>query len=94
MPAEELKSQQALKDLYEGVSMTRTMLMKTFSKYGLQQVSPEGEKFDPNLHEAVFQIPREGAKYESGHVGHVAKIGYSLHGRPIRPAQVGVVKSS
>lgn len=74
--------------------MTQSMLLKTFAKHGLKPVSPEGEKFDPNLHEALFEIPQAGAKHEAGHVGHVAKIGYSLNGRPIRPAQVGVVKAS
>uniref|UniRef100_A0AC34QHM2 GrpE protein homolog n=1 Tax=Panagrolaimus sp. JU765 TaxID=591449 RepID=A0AC34QHM2_9BILA len=82
-----------IKGVLEGITMTKTVLLKTFEKHGLKKVDPEGEKFDPNLHEAVFEIPKEQTKYEPGQIGVVMKIGYSLHGRPIRPAQVGVVKS-
>uniref|UniRef100_A0A8R1DXZ8 GrpE protein homolog n=1 Tax=Caenorhabditis japonica TaxID=281687 RepID=A0A8R1DXZ8_CAEJA len=89
---EELESGgRALKDLFEGVSMTRTVLAKTFSKHGLVSVDPTNEKFDPNLHEAVFQIPSANAKQPVGHIEVCTKIGYSLKERPIRPAQVGVV---
>ncbi|EGT33510.1 hypothetical protein CAEBREN_10910 [Caenorhabditis brenneri] len=89
---EELESGgKALKDLFEGVSMTRTVLAKTFSKHGLVAVDPTNQKFDPNLHEAVFQIPSANAKQPVGHIEVCTKIGYSLKERPIRPAQVGVV---
>jgi len=81
-----------LKGLHEGISMTKLVLHKVFEKHGLKKVDPEGEKFDPNLHEALMEIPKENSKYEPGVVGVVMKTGYSLHGRPIRPAQVGVVK--
>uniref|UniRef100_A0A1I7UHU0 GrpE protein homolog n=1 Tax=Caenorhabditis tropicalis TaxID=1561998 RepID=A0A1I7UHU0_9PELO len=89
---EELESGgKAMKDLFEGVSMTRTVLAKTFSKHGLVAVDPTNQKFDPNLHEAVFQIPSANAKQPVGHIEVCTKIGYSLKERPIRPAQVGVV---
>ncbi|EFP09336.1 hypothetical protein CRE_25465 [Caenorhabditis remanei] len=89
---EELESGgKAMKDLFEGVSMTRTVLAKTFAKHGLVTVDPTNQKFDPNLHEAVFQIPSANAKQPVGHIEVCTKIGYSLKERPIRPAQVGVV---
>lgn len=56
---EELANNISLKNLFEGLEMTRTVLQKTFVKHGLKQISPEGEKFDPALHEAVFQIPKD-----------------------------------
>uniref|UniRef100_A0A914DMN7 GrpE protein homolog n=1 Tax=Acrobeloides nanus TaxID=290746 RepID=A0A914DMN7_9BILA len=84
----------AFKNLYEGVSMTKNVLLNTFKKHGLVPVLPEGQKFDPNLHEAIFEVPQEQTKYQPGHVAHVLKIGYSLHDRPVRAAQVGVVKMS
>lgn len=56
---EELDNNISLKNLFEGLEMTRTVLQKTFVKHGLKQISPEGEKFDPTLHEAVFQIPKD-----------------------------------
>ncbi|RCN27826.1 co-chaperone GrpE [Ancylostoma caninum] len=93
---EQLKTaDKTLVDLHEGIAMTRTVLFKTFKKHGLVPVSPLGEKFDPNLHEAVFQVPAgPDAKAEPGHIMHVSKIGYCLKERPIRAAQVGVVVDS
>jgi molecular chaperone GrpE len=49
----------ALKSVYDGISMTETSLLKAFAKHGLVQIRPEGQKFDPNLHEAVFEVPEE-----------------------------------
>ncbi|KAK5983158.1 hypothetical protein GCK32_014606, partial [Trichostrongylus colubriformis] len=55
---EQLESaDKTLADLHKGIVMTKTVLLKTFKKHGLVQVNPMGEKFDPNLHEAVFQVP-------------------------------------
>ncbi|KAJ1362139.1 hypothetical protein KIN20_021570 [Parelaphostrongylus tenuis] len=94
--AEELESgDKALVDLHKGIVMTKTVLLKVFKRHGLQALSPIGEKFDPNLHEAVFQVPvSDETKVEPGHIMHVAKVGYLLKERPIRPAQVGVVVAS
>ncbi|KAJ3099339.1 GrpE protein 1, mitochondrial [Phlyctochytrium planicorne] len=78
-----------LKDLYEGVSMTRTNLLKAFKRHGLEESRPVGEKFDPNIHQAIFQVPMPGK--EPGSILEVTKSGFLLHGRVIRPAQVGVV---
>ncbi|VDO74412.1 unnamed protein product, partial [Onchocerca flexuosa] len=89
---EDLDNNASLKNLFEGLEMTRTVLQKTFVKHGLKQISPEGEKFDPELHEAVFQIPKDQAKFESGFVAQVIKTGYALQNRPIRAAKVGVVQ--
>ncbi|CAG9538261.1 unnamed protein product [Cercopithifilaria johnstoni] len=89
---EELNNNISLKNLFEGLEMTRTVLQKTFVNHGLKQISPEGEKFDPTFHEAVFQIPKDKAKFESGCVAQVVKTGYALHNRPIRAAKVGVVQ--
>lgn len=62
---EELDNNISLKNLFEGLEMTRTVLQKTFVKHGLKQISPEGEKFDPALHEAVFQIPKDKVSHFS-----------------------------
>jgi molecular chaperone GrpE len=79
-----------LKDLYMGVSMTRTELLKTFKRHGMEEFDPMGEPFNPDLHEALFQAVVEGK--EPGTVFDVQKKGYTLNGRVLRPAQVGVVK--
>ncbi|CAH8513059.1 unnamed protein product [Schistosoma turkestanicum] len=77
-------------DLYHGLVLTENQLFKVFSRYNLVQISPEvGEHFDPNIHEAVFQTPLEAGK-EKNTIAVVTKVGYQLHGRPLRPAFVGV----
>ncbi|CAF0944254.1 unnamed protein product [Didymodactylos carnosus] len=78
-------------NLYQGLTMTEEKMQKIFTKNGLIQISPaEGEKFNPNFHEALFQtkIPNK----ESGTIVQVMKNGYRLHERVIRAAQVGVAQ--
>ncbi|XP_035894399.1 grpE protein homolog, mitochondrial [Anopheles stephensi] len=79
-----------LKNLFEGLSMTRQQLNSVFKRHGLEPVNPMNEKFNPNLHEALFQ--QEVANVEPNTVVVVSKIGYKLHDRCIRPALVGVTK--
>lgn len=86
-----LAEDEALKSLYDGVAMTEKVLVKAFEKHGIGPVAPLGEKLDPNLHQAVFEMPH--ADYDNGHVGQVMQLGYVLNGRLLRPAMVGVVKN-
>merc|ERR1712038_606546 len=88
VPEQELKESQSLKDLHQGLQLTESQLLKVFSKHGLVQENPMGEKFDPNKHDALFQIPAPDK--DANTVLDVQKIGYILHGRTIRPAAVGV----
>lgn len=81
-----------LANLYEGISMTDDGLAKAFGKNGLVKFGERGEKFDPNLHEALFEYPDEEG--EAGHIGQVMKVGFMLNKRVVRPAEVGVVKSA
>jgi len=81
--------QPTLKALYEGVVMTETVLIKTFEQHGLVKIWPMDEKFDPNVHDALFEMP--DPEREPGTVAHVASAGFVLHDRCIRPAGVGVV---
>ncbi|XP_046637319.1 grpE protein homolog, mitochondrial-like [Daphnia pulicaria] len=90
VPADQVKTNSHLKNLYEGLTMTEAELQKVFKRHGLAQVSPLGEKFNPNHHEALFEQPVEGK--EPGTVIAVTKIGYKLHERIVRPAMVGVAK--
>ncbi|XP_042583961.1 grpE protein homolog 1, mitochondrial-like [Cyprinus carpio] len=80
-----------LKNLYDGLVMTEVQIQKVFQKHGLVKLNPDGQKFDPYEHEAVFHAPIEGK--EPGTVAVVTKVGYKLHGRTLRPALVGVVKA-
>lgn len=90
VPKEELSRNTHLKDLYEGLKMTEVQLQKVFKAHSMEKINPVDEKFDPNFHEALFMQPFPGK--ESGTVAVVTKIGYKLHGRPLRAALVGVVQ--
>lgn len=86
----ESSSNQALKDLYTGVQLTRNELHHVLKKYGIEEHDPMGEKFDPNVHSAMFQAQIQGK--EPGTVFSVQKTGFKILGRVLRAAQVGVVK--
>merc|ERR1711915_42690 len=88
VPSSDLQQSQSLSDLHQGLQLTESQLLKVFGKHGLVQENPLGEKFDPNKHDALFQIP--APEKEANTVLDVQKIGYILHGRTIRPAAVGV----
>jgi len=81
-----------LKNLYQGLEMTQASLLQVFKRHGLEQLNPINAKFDPNYHEALFQ--KEDDSVEPNTVIDVQKLGYKLHERCIRPALVGVSKSS
>ncbi|CDO93612.1 unnamed protein product [Kluyveromyces dobzhanskii CBS 2104] len=87
-----LEQSQELSDLYTGVKMTKDVFEKTLKKHGIEQLNPMGESFDPNKHEATFELPQPDK--EPGTVFHVQQIGYTLNDRVIRPAKVGIVKDS
>lgn len=74
--------------LLEGVQMVTKQLDDTLAKHGVEAIPAEGEVFDPNVHEAISQMPTPDV--EEGKVAHVAVTGFRLHGRVIRPAQVVV----
>lgn len=74
--------------LQEGVAMVAKQLDDTFAKYSVQEISTDGEAFDPNLHEAISQMPSED--HASGAIMHVAQSGFKMHDRVIRPTQVVV----
>lgn len=100
VPEEKLNAQEKnehlndLVALYEGLKMTENILMSTLKKHGLERFDPsvEGEKFNPNEHEATFMTPMEGK--EDNTVFHTQQKGFKLNGRILRAAKVGVVKNS
>jgi len=81
-----------LATLYEGIRMTDDGLTKAFAKNGLTKFGEPGEKFDPNLHEALYEYA--DPEREAGTVGQVMKVGFMLNERVVRPAEVGVVKKA
>lgn len=78
------------KSIVEGVELTLNGLLKVFEKFGVQRVEAQNKKFDPNLHEAVYEEEREDM--EPGTVVGELQRGYSMDGRLLRPAMVSVAK--
>ena len=74
--------------LVDGVSMVAKQFDDTLAKFGVKEIPAEGELFDPNVHEAVSQIP--SPDHAEGTVAHVAAAGFQMHDRVVRPAQVVV----
>ncbi|SDY38828.1 molecular chaperone GrpE [Jannaschia faecimaris] len=73
----------------EGVKLTLKEILSVFNKHGITLVSPEvGDKFDPQMHQAMFEAPLPGTK--AGEIIQVAAEGFMLRDRLLRPAQVGV----
>ncbi|MBW8618943.1 MAG: nucleotide exchange factor GrpE [Hyphomicrobiales bacterium] len=80
----------ALKTLLEGVELTERDLLKTLEKYGIKQIDPQGQRFDPNLHQAMFEV--EDTSVTTGTVVQVVQAGFVIGERVLRPALVGVSK--
>jgi molecular chaperone GrpE len=78
------------KALVDGVELTERELLKVLEKNGVKKFDPQGAKFDPNLHQAMFEVP--DARVPSGSVVQVIQPGYMLGDRVLRPALVGVSK--
>ena len=83
-------AQAGVKALIDGVDLTERELLKALEKNGVRQFSPQGEKFDPNLHQAMFEVP--DASMPAGSVVQVMQPGYIIGERVLRPALVGVSK--
>jgi molecular chaperone GrpE len=79
-----------VKALIDGVELTERELLKALEKNGVRQFSPRGEKFDPNVHQAMFEVPN--ASVPAGSVVEVVAPGYMIGERVLRPAMVGVSK--
>ncbi|MDD9923360.1 MAG: nucleotide exchange factor GrpE [Boseongicola sp.] len=83
------ENREANKAVIEGVELTMRELVTVFSKHGIEPISPEvGDKFDPQLHEAMFEAPVPGTT--AGEIIQVSADGFMLHDRLLRPAKVGV----
>lgn len=74
----------------EGLRLVRSEFTAALERVGIEEFSPEGERFDPNLHEAMSQQPVDGA--EPGTVVEVYQRGYRLDGHVLRPARVVVAQ--
>ncbi len=91
VPAEARASAEgSLKALVDGIELTERDLLKTLERHGVKRVEPQGQRFDPNLHQAMFEVPNPDVT--SGTVVQVVQSGYVIGERVLRPALVGVAK--
>ncbi|MBH0237388.1 nucleotide exchange factor GrpE [Methylobrevis sp. L22] len=81
---------QAVTALFDGVEMTERGLISTLEKHGVRKISPAGEKFDPNFHQAIYEVPNPDVV--AGTVMQVMQDGYVIGDRVLRPAMVGVAR--
>ncbi len=76
--------------LIEGVEMTERAMLSALERHGVKKLAPEGEKFDPNFHQAMFEVSNPNVPANT--VVQVVQPGYSIGERVLRPAMVGVSK--
>ena len=86
------QSDAQVRSLIEGVELTERELLKALEKSGVKKFSPQAEKFDPNVHQAMFEL--ESADVPPGHVAQVIQAGYMIGDRVLRPAMVAVAKAA
>ena len=79
-----------VKVLIEGVELTERSLHSALEKHGVKKLDPQGQKFDPNFHQAMYEVP--DASVPSGTVVQIMQAGYTIGDRVLRPALVGVAK--
>jgi molecular chaperone GrpE len=84
------KADAGTKALLDGVELTERELLKVLEKHGVKKFEPLGEKFDPNVHQAMFELP--DASRPAGTVAQVVQPGYMIGERVLRPALVAVAK--
>jgi molecular chaperone GrpE len=80
------------KSLREGVELIERDLLKVLERYGVKRFDPKGAKFDPNFHQAIFEVADDSIA--AGSVAQVIQPGYMIGERVLRPAMVGVAKES
>jgi len=92
VPAAALESDEALRTLADGVALTERELLAAFERNAIRKLEPaSGERFDPNLHQAMFEVANTGQP--SGTVVQVMQPGWIMHDRLLRPALVAVVRT-
>ncbi len=92
VPPERRNEHELLASLLEGVEMTLKSMLDAFERHHIRRIPAHGERFDPNVHEAMFEVPTSEA--EAGTVVQVVQEGYTHHDRVLRPARVGVASTA
>ncbi|MEP4378032.1 MAG: nucleotide exchange factor GrpE [Alphaproteobacteria bacterium] len=92
VPEERRGEHELLQTLLEGVIAVQNDFQGALAAHKIERLDPTGEPFDPNLHEAMYEVP--DSDLPNGSVAQVMQAGYRLHDRLLRPARVGVAKSA
>jgi molecular chaperone GrpE len=92
VPEAALREDERLAALHEGIAMTRNELTSVFERHGIKPIEAEGQRFDPNLHQAMLEAPSN--EHPPGTVVQVLQVGYTVAGRLLRPAMVSVAKAA
>jgi molecular chaperone GrpE len=91
LPAEaRANAEPSIRSMIEGVELTARDLEAVLGRHGVKKLDPKGQKFDPNLHQAIFEAPDETVP--AGTVSQVVQSGWTIGDRVLRPAMVGVSK--
>jgi molecular chaperone GrpE len=90
VPAEAVAADPAIAALGEGVDLTQRSLISTLERHGVKKLTPLGDRFDPNFHQAMFEVP--DVTKPANTVVQVVQDGYVIGERMLRPAMVGVSK--
>ncbi len=92
VPAAAGEGDSGLKTLVDGVELTERALLKSLEKNGVRRFDPKGEKFNPNLHQAMYEVP--DGTVAPGTVAQVIQAGFMIGERVLRPALVAVAKAA
>lgn len=92
VPEDQRGEHELLQTLLDGVTAVQNDFLNALSAHKIERIDPMGEAFDPNLHEAMFEVP--DSDLSNGTIAQVVQPGYKLHDRLLRPARVGVAKSA
>ena len=90
VPEDKSNLSEPIKNLILGLEIVEKEIVTTLEKNNIKQISPLGEKFDYNFHQAMFEIPTKDC--DPGLVVEVSQNGYLLYDRLVRPAMVGISK--
>jgi molecular chaperone GrpE len=90
VPVEAIAADPTLKAFADGVVLTEKELLAALDRHGVKRIDPLGERFDHNLHQAMFELP--GTGQPAGTIVQVMQPGYTIHDRLLRPALVGLAK--
>jgi molecular chaperone GrpE len=90
VPPDAVEKDSALKSFLEGVTLTERELLNVLERYGIRKIVPNGEQFNPHMHQAVMEMQRTDVP--AGTVVQVFQAGFVIEDRVLRPAMVAVAK--